>query len=788
MAKKTYLFFVVILFSGISLFAQSELSVEKIMRDPVWMGSFPENPRWSEDSRYIYFERNPENNPYNSVYKYDVESGEITQLSIEEEKKLIPRSGDVNRDKSLKVFTKSGDLHLMNMKDYSVRQLTNTSERESNPQFNAKGDKIYFSRENNLYSLNLNSFLLSQVTDIKSGKKKPDKKESAHKSWLSSQQEYLISTIVKKKESREKRKDHRELFEKVTPATIYTGSFYASELNISPDEKYVTVNMYKSPSGEKRTIIPNYVTESGFTDSDNAYGKVGDEQYEYKTGIYDITRDTFYYCDVENIEGIFDKPEYLFDYDPEQAVKYEKQREVIIHAPYWSDDSKFAVSIARSQDNKDRWILKLDPATGKFETLDRQRDTAWNAGPGISHKWSSGDVGFLPDNEHFYFQSEKTGYSHLYIVNLITGEKTQLTIGEYEVFDPRISADGKSWYFTSSEVSPFERHFYKMPLFGGNKTKLTHMKGNNRVSLSPDEEKMVILYSYSNKPWELYYSVPNTKFKPKPITNSVSDEFSSYDWRIPEIVKFQAEDGTEVPARIYTPEPSVKNNAAVIFVHGAGYLQNVHSWWSRYFREYMFHNLLTDMGYTVLDIDYRGSKGYGRDWRTAIYRFMGGKDLSDQVDGAKYLIDQHGINRNRIGIYGGSYGGFITLKALFNHPDLFNAGAALRSVTDWAHYHHGYTSNILNTPASDSLAFVRSSPIYDAEGLEGHLLMCHGMIDDNVHFQDIIRLTQRLIELGKDNWELAVYPMERHSFTEPESWTDEYKRILKLFENTIGRE
>ena len=133
MAKKTYLFFVVIMFSGISLFAQSELSVEKIMRDPVWMGSFPENPRWSEDSRYIYFERNPENNPYNSVYKYDVESGETTQLSIEEEKKLIPRSGDVNRDKSLKVFTKSGDLHLMNMKDYSVRQLTNTSERESNP-------------------------------------------------------------------------------------------------------------------------------------------------------------------------------------------------------------------------------------------------------------------------------------------------------------------------------------------------------------------------------------------------------------------------------------------------------------------------------------------------------------------------------------------------------------------------------------------------------------------------------------------------------------------------------
>lgn len=787
MVKKSYLFFVIFFLSGIIITAQSALSVEKIMRDPSWMGSFPDNPRWSEDSRYIYFERNPENKPYNSVYKYDVESGETIQITIDEEKNLPPRSGVYNQDKTIKVFTKAGDLYLMYMENFSIRSLTNTLEHESNPQFNANGDKVYFTNSGNLYSLDLNNLLLTQVTDIKSGNEKSDPKENEHKKWLIDQQEDLISTIVRKNENGEIRKGHRELFDEQKPATIYTGSFFVSELTISPDEKYVTVVMYKSPSGEKRTIIPNYITESGFTDSDNAYSKVGDEQYEYKTGIYDVIRDTFYYCDLTTIEGIFDKPEYLFDYNPDQDKKYENPRDVIVHAPYWSDDSKYAVSVVRAQDNKDRWILKFYPATGKFETLDRQRDTAWIDGPGITHKWSSGDVGFLPDNEHFYYQSEATGYSHLFIVNVNTGEKTQLTSGEFEVFDPQISRDGNYWYFTSSEVSPFERHLYKMPLFGGERRQLTFMTGNNRVYLSPDEEKMAILYSYSNKPWELYYSVPATKYKPKPITNSVSGEFTSYNWRIPEIVKFQAEDGTKVPARLYTPDAKSKNGAAVIFVHGAGYLQNVHNWWSHYFREYMFHNLLTDLGYTVLDIDYRGSKGYGRDWRTAIYRFMGGKDLSDQVDGAKFLISDYNINPEKIGIYGGSYGGFITLKALFKHPNIFRAGAALRSVTDWAHYHHGYTSNILNTPVSDSLAFVRSSPIYDAEGFEGHLLMCHGMIDDNVHFQDIIRLTQRLIELGKVNWELAVYPMERHAFTEPESWTDEYKRILKLFENTIGR-
>jgi dipeptidyl aminopeptidase/acylaminoacyl peptidase len=213
----------------------------------------------------------------------------------------------------------------------------------------------------------------------------------------------------------------------------------------------------------------------------------------------------------------------------------------------------------------------------------------------------------------------------------------------------------------------------------------------------------------------------------------------------------------------------------------------VHKWWSSYQQEFLFNNLLADNGYTVLDIDYRGSAGYGRDWRTGIYRNMGGKDLSDQVDGAKYLVEKQGVNPQRIGLYGGSYGGFITLMGLFKEPGVFRSGAALRAVTDWAHYNHPYTANILNEPYNDSLAYKRSSPIYYAEGLKGNLLMCHGMVDVNVHFQDIVRLTQRLIELHKENWELAVYPVESHGFVEPSSWTDEYKRIFNLFETTLKK-
>ncbi len=199
----------------------------------------------------------------------------------------------------------------------------------------------------------------------------------------------------------------------------------------------------------------------------------------------------------------------------------------------------------------------------------------------------------------------------------------------------------------------------------------------------------------------------------------------------------------------------------------------------------MFHNILTDNGYTVLDIDFRASAGYGRDWRTAIYRHMGGVDLTDQVDGAEWLVQHRGIDADKIGIYGGSYGGFISIMAMFLEGETFSAAAALRSVTDWAHYNHGYTSNILNTPVEDSLAYHRSSPIYHAKGLEGPLLMLHGVIDVNVQFQDVVRLSQRLIELGKEDWDLALYPLEDHGFIEGSSWSDEYRRIFYWFEKHL---
>ncbi|MFN8353444.1 MAG: prolyl oligopeptidase family serine peptidase [Spirosomataceae bacterium] len=772
-----------VLLVSTSAFGQlAPLTVEKIMRDPKWIGVAPTNPFWSEDSKNIYFSWNPDNNKGDSLYVASVTDKKPTKVQPAVRRALPSAFGTYNRARTLKVFTRSGDLYLLDCKMLGVRQLTNTVENESNPQFSQDEQRIVFQRTNNLYSVNIQTGEVKQWTNFLAGPKRPETKPNEQEKWLKQDQLALFDVLRERADKRKEAEKINKADAPKRPKEIYLDDKQVDNVQLSPDENYVTYRLTKT-SPAKNTIVPNYVTESGFTEDIPSRSKVGYNLASAETWVYDIRKDTSLQVSTRDLPGITDPTDYAKDYKKDTAkAKRPESRKLIMGNVYWSEDGKNSVIVARSFDNKDRWILAIDVATRKLKTLDRQRDEAWIGGPGMGFGFGGGSLGWI-NNQTFYYQSEADGYSHLYTVNVTTGEKKQLTKGKFEVQNVQLSKDKQSFYLTTNEVHPGEQHFYKMSVNGGERVKITNLTGSNQVTLSPDETQLAILYSYTNKPWELYVQENKPGATPVAITNSLTTEFTSYPWRDPQVITFKASDGADVYARLFVPKK--KNGAAVVFVHGAGYLQNAHKWWSSYFREYMFHNLLTDKGYTVIDIDYRASAGYGRDWRTGIYRFMGGKDLTDHLDAAKYLTEKQGINPNRIGIYGGSYGGFITLMAMFTTPDVFKAGAALRPVTDWAAYNHGYTSNILNEPFTDSLAYHKSSPIYHANGLKGHLLICHGLVDVNVHIQDSFRLAQRLMELKKENWELAVYPVEDHGFVEPASWTDEYKRILKLFEEKL---
>lgn len=764
-------------FSSLAQNAKSSLTIEKIMQGTQFTGTSPSEISWSEDSRFIYFQWNPEKNRADSLYKVTAMGDKITKVNRPEAEALPTQNGRYNRTYTLKVYEKEGDLYLFDLKTNQTRQLTKTLEAETNPVFSGGEQQVIFTQNSNLFSLHLSTGQLAQITHFLPGARKTDAQNSQEK-WLQQQQLALFDIIKKRREEEKAGQLANKKFKKTRPKEIFTGEKTVENAVLSPDEKFVTYSLVTRAANAKKTIVPNYVTASGFTEDIPSRTKVGAPLVASEMGLYDLAKDTTYQISFKDIKGITDQPAFIKD-----KKKTITPRPVAFFGPFWSDNGKNAVLVLRSLDNKDRWLVQFNPATRALKVLDRQHDEAWINGPGIDYE--AGDIGWLADNETLWFQSEETGYAHLYTVNTRTNQKKQITKGKFEVSAVRLARDKNYWYFQANKVHPGELHFYRLPGRGGEPEQLTTGVGNHEVTLSPDEKTLAIRYSYTNKPWELFVMANKAGAKPRQVTNSLTAEFKAYPWRDPEVTSFKARDGAEVFARIYRSANAVPDGPAVVFVHGAGYLQNAHKWWSYYYREYMFHNFLVDQGYTVMDMDYRGSAGYGRDVRTGIYQFMGGKDLTDQVDGTAYLVQKYQVNPKKIGIYGGSYGGFITLMALFTQPDVFAAGAALRSVTDWAHYNHEYTSAILNEPFTDSTAYVKSSPIYHAAGLKGALLMCHGMVDTNVHFQDIIRLTQRLIELKKENWELAVYPVENHAFTEPSSWTDEYKRIFKLFEANL---
>ncbi|TRO67505.1 S9 family peptidase [Christiangramia sabulilitoris] len=779
--------FVLFLSCSLHSFSQSsELSVEKIMQDTRWMGTFPSNVKWGIHSENIYFDYNPEDHPADSLHRINLKNPDkILLVSAKEKRDLIPNRGDFNSSRSKMIFSDDGDLFIYDMRTREKTVLLDLPFYIRDAKFMRNENIISFEADNNAFLYDLKKGSLKQLTHIKtgSGKKEKEKEVSAKHEWLENENLKLLEVVNQRKQDKENAKAYLESIKAKDDYVFHLSGKEIRNLNISPTGDFVGFSLIERERG-RATMVPNYVDESGYTENLSARSKVGEVGFSAELALYDLKKDSVFMIDLSGLPGIKDLPDYVSDYP--DVEREEKAREIIPSQIHFSENGEQAVVNLRSKDNKDRWIALIDLNTAEIKTLERQRDEAWLAGPGIGNTFYGNEtLGWLPDNKHIYFQSEESGFSHLYILNIETGVKTDLTPGKYEVFDPQLSNDKKNWYFTSSQIHPGERHFYRMPVMGGKMTQLTSMEGKNEVKLSPDEKYLAITHSYINKPEELYLKPNKAGAKAKQLTSGQSEAFSAYNWKEPQLVTFKARDGAQVPARLYKPEENVKNDAAIVFVHGAGYLQNAHKWWSSYFREYMFHNLLTDLGYTVIDIDYRGSAGYGRDWRTGIYRHMGGKDLTDQVDGVEYLIENHNIDPEKVGIYGGSYGGFITLMAMFTNAEIFKAGAALRSVTDWAHYNHGYTSNILNRPWEDPIAYRRSSPIYFAEGLEGDLLIAHGMVDTNVQFQDVVRLAQRLIELGKDDWELAVYPVEGHGFVEPSSWTDEYSRILELFNESL---
>jgi dipeptidyl aminopeptidase/acylaminoacyl peptidase len=786
------------------------LTIDNIMRGPALYGYEPTAIRWSWDGARVIFQwklnTQKEIAPMDT-YTVNRDGSGLRKLTDDEIKQLPPAQGDTTKDKRLMVYSSAGDLFTLDNTSGKITQLTKTADAETNPRFTQDGKHISFGRGGNLYLMSLDGPMLVQLTDIRAaaaattsatpaagaggrggrggggggrggrgdtaaaGEAVAEPKGSDSQEYLKKEQKELLQVVRDRVEQRDTQTKKRAADAPARKPFTLQARQSVGGMQLTPDEKYVIASVFEAAATPaKNTIVPNFISDSAYTEDINGRTNVGDTQGTSRLAIINV--------ETGEVKWV--------DHGQKKAGATASQdRDVQLSAPVWSEDGSKAVVSGRAADFKDQWIFALDVATGKTRVLVDLHDDAWVGGP----QGTTNTLGWMKNDREVYYISEKTGYAQLYAVAFDGGEPraltTGLTTGKWEVLSARQSKDKSKFYLIASADGPSDQFLYELPGDGGTLTRISKAPGKHTAVYSPDEKWIADVYSYTNKPPDLFVQENVPQQELKRLTTSPSAEFSQYPWQDAPIVMVPARDGVKVPARLYKAASYKKGGPAVIFVHGAGYLQNVDHKWSTYSHEYMFHHILEERGYLVLDVDYRGSAGYGRDWRTAVYEHMGGKDLDDIVDAAKFAVSQYGSDPKKIGLYGGSYGGFITLMAMFTQPDIFAAGAALRPVTDWATYNHGYTAEILNTPQSDPEAYRRSSPIFFAEGLKGALLICHGMVDTNVEFQDTVRLMQRLIELRKENWSVAPFPVEDHAFIQPSSWADEYKRILKLFESNL---
>ncbi|MEO5762564.1 MAG: alpha/beta fold hydrolase [Vicinamibacteria bacterium] len=756
--------------------ASFDLSVASIMRGPKLVGYAPDSVRWSGDSKEFWFEWRKPGDTETSTWVANAATGEPRKLTDAERKAVPTVDAEWDNARRRAVFSQGGDIVFVDTIAKTRRVITRTSGNEGRPRFVRNETQVAYMSGGQLFLIPISGEgdgSLVQVFESGPKKKDPTLTESQK---VDRDEELKLLAFVKKTADERKAREAKRDAEALPKIDIAEGETVVDAV-LSEDGTHVFAVVATRPTGARIADVPNYITESSYPEMIAARNRVGDNQDKRKLGILNLKTKKMVWASL---------PLLMTETKNADGKTETKDRDARWSLMDVSGDGKFAVGAVRSADNKDRWIVTLDAETGAATVISADHDDAW------IRELFQGASGFLPDNKTFWFTSEKSGYMHLYTVDVSasTPDVKARTSGNWEVAGVEVSPDHKSFYLTTTEAGAGERHLYTMPIGGGARTRITTVIGAHASEVSPDGTLLATVYSAGNKPPEIYVG-PASNDLAKRVTTSPSAEWSAAKWLDPKVVMVPARDGVKVPSRLFRPEDLGAKvhpkRPAVIFVHGAGYLQNAHRYWSTYFREYMFHHLLASKGYVVLDVDYRGSAGYGRDWRTAIYRHMGGADLNDIVDGAKYLVKEQGVDPNRIGVYGGSYGGFITLMGMFTTPGTFAAGAALRPVTDWAHYNHGYTANILNVPQTDMEAYKQSSPIYFAEGLKGALLICHGMVDTNVAFSDSVRLAQRLIELRKDNWEIAPYPVENHGFEEETSWADEYGRIFKLFERELKK-
>jgi dipeptidyl-peptidase-4 len=448
------------------------------------------------------------------------------------------------------------------------------------------------------------------------------------------------------------------------------------------------------------------------------------------------------------------------------------ETDIYIPRVNWLTDAKdLAIQrLNRAQNALD--LLIADTATGNTRTVLGENDPNWiNV---------SDDLYFLKDGKRFLWSSERTGYRHFYLYDLGGKQLAQLTQGEWEVSALNAVDESKgALYFTAAEKSPLERHLYRVGLDGAGFGRITKEEGSHDVVMAPNAAAFYDTYSNAaTPPRQELYRADGSHIAA--INENKVAELADYQLSPVEFLSVKSRDGVQLNASIIKPPnfDAQRKYPVLVSTYGGPHAQVVRNLWGG--ATFLWHELMAQKGYIVFLLDNRGSAGRGHVFETPLHLRLGAQELADQRDGVQYLKSLPYVDANRIGVWGWSYGGHMTLHAMFEAGDDFKVGFAGGPVTDWRYYDSIYTERYLGLPQKNEKGYQDSSPVKYAMQLKGKLLIAHGTGDDNVHFANTLTVINDLIEAGK-YVEVLAFPGRGHGVSDPPARRILMRRVTQFF-------
>jgi len=440
----------------------------------------------------------------------------------------------------------------------------------------------------------------------------------------------------------------------------------------------------------------------------------------------------------------------------------------------WTGDSR-SVAIEKMNRAQDHLTLYFaDATTGRSAVIMEEKDDTWvNA---------TYDKHYYQKKRQFLWGSERDGFAHLYLFNLDGSVIRQVTSGAWTVVElDGVDEKKGRVYFTANQHSVLEHHFYRIDDNGKNLTRISKEEGTHKVNMSPDRRWYIDEFNSHVRPTRV--SVHNADGKHLfEIADQLGPELAATPFATPEFFTIES-GGNTFNCRLIKPidfNPT-KKYPVLVFVYGGPHSQVVRKTWSR---QDLWHAYMAQNGYLVFSLDNRGSAGRGKAWEEHVLKDMGNVELKDQLAGVEYLKTQAWVDPDRIGVWGWSYGGYMTLVSLMDAPGVFKAGSSVAPVTDWRLYDSIYTERYMKNPTENAAGYDAAAPLLDASKLQGSLLLMHGDADDNVHLQQSVSLARKLIDAGKD-FDYMVYPQKEHGITGSADRLHLYRKMTAFFDRNL---